>query len=294
MHQKQLSKMHFYRSLLRPLLLLLVFASVLVAVMGFGKNSLRPLSPKIPADVYASGATLSQDDLDNYSWQMFVALNWPATKSGVVPSTLAALPFNPRVWETYIDGTTILERDPSVSLRVNAPFEFPRQLNTDFFLQTGSDLPTIDRFQNFTVNEMVINPTMVEYIVNSGLTTTAGIAQYAQSYEQVEFPDGVIEIKAGWFILPTNFKNQLYKRYYTTTADIFVSAAHSATGSAFTIEGVTVALIALHINHKTPSRPQWTWSTFEHVDLYDGNMHILEPGIEGKKRVIARLGNCDE
>jgi hypothetical protein len=27
-----------------------------------------------------------------------------------------------------------------------------------------------------------------------------------------------------------------------------------------------VALVALHFVYKTPSRPQWIWSTFEHAD----------------------------
>lgn len=244
-------------------------------------SHLAALSPAVPDDVTPAGETLSQDDLDNYSWQLFIAMNWPATESGAVPETMGELPENPRVWETYIDGTTIMERDASVALRVNEPFHLQRQLNTDFFLQTGSDLPSIDRNQNFTVNEMAINPTMVDFIVSNGLTTTAGLENYSQSYAEVLFPTGVIEIKAGWFIVPSNFDAQTVSRYYTTTADVSVSAAHSATGNAFIIESVTVALIALHINQKTPSRPQWTWSTFEHVDLYDGDTPIFVPGVEG-------------
>ena len=32
------------------------------------------------------------------------------------------------------------------------------------------------------------------------------------------------------------------------------------------LTGCAAALVGLHIVYKTPSRPQWIWSTFRHVD----------------------------
>jgi hypothetical protein len=78
----------------------------------------------------------------------------------------------------------------------------------------------------------------------------------------VTFQDGALDIKAAWIDM-TNVQHS--ERYYTRKAWVlnpFVTPP--------TCTQVTVGLVGLHIVRKTPSRPQWIWSTFEQIDNVPG------------------------
>ena len=66
------------------------------------------LSPQPPHDVAAPG---TKDAYDNYSWAMFVALNWPAVRTGApqggkkIGEEMQA----PRVWETFQDPIEVFK-----------------------------------------------------------------------------------------------------------------------------------------------------------------------------------------
>lgn len=75
---------------------------------------------------------------------------------------------------------------------------------------------------------------------------------------------GALELKAAWMPVtdPTNSKWNRYKR----------STAFAYSPETDTCEIVTVALVGLHILHKTTSQPTWVWATFEQVD------NVPDPG----------------
>jgi hypothetical protein len=74
----------------------------------------------------------------------------------------------------------------------------------------------------------------------------------------IEFPTGSIAVKAAWIDV-TDLPPALVKRFYTRTAMV----KHATGGGC---SQTTVGLIGLHIAQKTPSRPQWIWSSFEQKD----------------------------
>ena len=74
----------------------------------------------------------------------------------------------------------------------------------------------------------------------------------------IEFPMGSIAVKSAWIDV-TDLPAPLVKRFYTRTALV-----KRATGAG--CARLTVGLIGLHIAQKTPSRPQWIWSSFEQKD----------------------------
>jgi hypothetical protein len=82
--------------------------------------------------------------------------------------------------------------------------------------------------------------------------------------QPVRFPNGALNIKAAWMDL-THAANPA--RYYARDAFVL----DPATGKSSKIK---VGLVGLHIVQKTPSRPQWIWTTFEHVD----NVPPAQPG----------------
>jgi hypothetical protein len=70
------------------------------------------------------------------------------------------------------------------------------------------------------------------------------------------FKNEALDVKSAW-ILMKDIPNT--ERYYTRTALVL----DPQSGNCST---ATVGLVGLHIVQKTPTRPQWIWSTFEQVD----------------------------
>ncbi|MGY2905625.1 hypothetical protein [Bradyrhizobium sp. URHC0002] len=103
----------------------------------------------------------------------------------------------------------------------------------------------------------------IEYnqIVSQGLYLRANFP----SSGETTFQNGAIDIKAAWMDM-TNVPNP--QRYYTRTAWVMNPFAAPTP----TCSRTTVGLVGLHIVQKTPSRPQWIWSTFEHVDNVPGGI----------------------
>ena len=74
----------------------------------------------------------------------------------------------------------------------------------------------------------------------------------------IEFPVGSIAVKTAWVDV-TGLPAALVKRMYTRPALV-----KNATGGG--CAKTTVGLVGMHIAQKTPSRPQWIWSSFEQRD----------------------------
>ena len=68
---------------------------------------------------------------------------------------------------------------------------------------------------------------------------------------------GSLEFKAAWLQI-SDRDDSKWRKYK-------LSHAYAWDGEEF-CEEVTVALVGLHIIHKTQSNPQWIWATFEHED----------------------------
>jgi len=80
----------------------------------------------------------------------------------------------------------------------------------------------------------------------------------------VPFKPGSTEIKAAWRILTDKDTPAIRSRYYVVpNAQVFDVASGEC-------KPRDIALVGVHIVTKTPERPQWIWSTFEHVDNVPG------------------------
>jgi hypothetical protein len=244
------------------------------------------LSPVLPIDVIkldVKKANFAQADLDNFAWQVFVALNWP-TKNGKVDTQkiIGQDPQATRVWELFTDPITIFKNDtnnPILNLSVpngskllylpkkrieklTGSDDTPVKPHSD--LQAGSNWPLIDQNKNYAIYEIRINDTQTKYIVANHLTSPEGLKDYKKP---IVFPVGSIEVKAAWRILPDDTGKEIKQRYYVRKALISIAKEDSATGAAFQLEA-TVGLVGFHIVYKTKSQPKWIWATFEQVDNY--------------------------
>lgn len=227
---------------------------------------------------------LKEDDqrqFDNWSWQAFVALNWPATKSGApLASSIADAKTigAPRVWESYENMRQVFgeEGDTAACNGVGNPNDPILDVN---HLQATS-LPLIDRRLNFALYDVRMNPTEVDYIRGNGLQTKAGqVKFFADENNQIDFPMGhyddndtrsggspsSIEIKATWRILGPQDKAD---RFYTVDRRVLVPASQNVTGKDMCFPA-KLGMVAFHIMARTTTAgqpPDWIWPTFEHVD----------------------------
>src|SRR4051812_44466538 len=227
------------------------------------------LGPGLPQDVTAARST--QDTYDDFAWQEFIALNWPATKDGKpdLSKIIGQAPEAPRVWDFYTDTTEIFhssslcpDQKASPSFKVLRMFRDTTETGLD--VQAGSSWPLVDQAQNFSPVEIVVNDVQKGYIAGNGLTTPAGLKKYIE-HNTIVFPNGSMEVKAAWRLFPANTDPKILARYHTKQAVICVGSQQSENGQAFSVKG-TVGLVGLHIVHKTHNQPRWIWSTFEQVD----------------------------
>jgi len=232
----------------------------------------------------AKTSSFSQAEFDNFAWQVFVALNWP-TKDGKVDTQkiIGEAPQAARVWELFTDPITILKNGannqilnlsvPKESKLLYLPKKRIEKLVGSYYdsdelqndLQAASSWPLIDQNRNFAIYEIRLNDTETNYITANHLTNSQGLKDYKRP---ISFPDGSIEVKAAWRILPDNTSKEIKQRYHVRKALIAISKEYSATGAAFQME-VNVGLVGLHVVYKTKSQPRWIWATFEQVDNYD-------------------------
>jgi hypothetical protein len=246
-----------------------------------------PAATLVPSDVCIPGSVTGNPIayFDDYSWRAFIALVWPA-KAGVrgTPDATLALTSmgTPRVFETYKadwetfqpNGAAPSAFDSNVSYWTSNPTESPCPLAKpgDFILAPVSKFGNVGLAGVGSLVSVLIsqNGKFVRYIAAFN-RTEFDLIQSNQWYlasklpqnqtpvgANIVFPNGALDVKSAWIDM-TNMPNA--SRYYTRLAWLLdpISAVCSATP-------VSVGLVGLHIVQKTPTRPQWIWSTFEQVD----------------------------
>jgi hypothetical protein len=254
-----------------------------------GKLPPIKLSSKPPFDVTAGSDTSLnglQEAFDVFSWNSFIALNWPAAPDGSPNSAQkpGAAPSgdNDTVWEHWVESSSIIV-PPGQTPSFNPPPEIPaackslakpglrvlRQVGKTPGLLTDANQPfdtgpLIDQSGVYSRFEIRVNQDMFNYILNNRLYSKAGQKAFTPP---VNFPCGrmgaevgAIMVKAAWKIMgPADDPSQ----FHTTQALVYTPDVNG--GSAGSCSLQTAGLVGLHIAHKTSHAPQWIWSTFEHV-----------------------------
>jgi hypothetical protein len=247
----------------------------------------------IPHDVivtlspgYTGLVPRDQKHFDVFSWQSFVALNWPAGPGGAPLPSFAGDPGAPRVWETWADAVEVFDPSGQGACTVGPGQKFLGQMaKNGQVVDPGGDFdeavggPLADRNVNFVLYEKKMSPEEVEYVRAHRLNTPAGqfaadsadtalvfrAGFYARSDSASGGQVGSIEVKAAWRILQPE-RGDDTTRYYTRRGVVYVPARNSVTGRAMCLNA-RVGLVGMHIVHKTRSFfGAWIWTTFEHED----------------------------
>jgi hypothetical protein len=199
----------------------LVFGSLCAFAVGGAPNPSRAadqaivLSPDLPATVAVPqqkpDLTQLQTDFDVFSWQTFVALNWPARSNGT-PNTDVSIgqqsALTQSVWETWKESTEVFKDDGSAPSPWNAPnrtvppecatLTYPDGAKVLSHLAKKPDVlfsstqpfatgPLIDQNGQFARFEISLNRSMFDYIVGNVLYNTRGQQAFAKAGKEVGF-----------------------------------------------------------------------------------------------------------
>jgi hypothetical protein len=263
------------------------------------------LSPAIPGDVNVTAQTVSidtfQPDFDVYSWNTFIALNWPPGPdgSGDPAKTIGQKGDNDTVWAHYRDVVEVF-LPGGAKPSWNGPETVPAECKAGFapgvriISQVGktptvlTDVsqpfntgPLIDQNGIYTRYEILVNKPMFDYILTNTLYSKAG--QNAFSGD-VTFPcgvlggaEGAIMVKSSWKVVDAAEKS----RFHTEQVLVYTPASQSPKYPASCSKRL-MGLVGLHIAHKTNSGSQWLWSTFEHVDNAPSDADVSSGNLKAK------------
>ena len=230
------------------------------------------LSSDIPNDVCVPDGIFNNTGFFNdYSWKIFIALTWPAKdgQRGVADASKAFNAPGPKVFQTYKGQNEIFFDD---SLITPSPWNQYDNMNPCGIRPEFGQLVLASYSKFSNLGQAGFGQTLTGPLACQNGTYT----MYLTSFDQLEFndivgkklylkknltsditfPTGSIDIKTSWIDM-TGIVNK--DRYYTTTAIVMDPVSGSCSKKL-------VGLVGMHIVHKTPSRPQWIWSTFEQVD----------------------------
>jgi hypothetical protein len=267
------------------------------------------ISSQMPADVCIPSNFNSNPIafFDDFSWRSFVAMVWPVQQGmrGVPDASKIIGSPGPLVFETFKAEWEVFQPSPDGSSPPSPPSAwesydgqnpcptsrgsavgFSPDLTYPIFgsasLKVGFGdvvLASFSKFGNLGQAAgfgSLVGPLPAQNGVYTRYSTYFNQIEYNQILSQglylranfpssgaTTFQDGAIDIKASWMDM-TNVPNP--QRYYTRTAWVMNPFAAPTP----TCTQTTVGLVGLHIVRKTPSRPQWIWSTFEHVDNVPG------------------------
>ncbi|MFZ2406312.1 MAG: hypothetical protein WAW41_14320 [Methylobacter sp.] len=251
------------------------------------------ISSTIPLQVPPRPAGLSPTDsrpyFDVFSWETFLALNWPAKQGArgvpVQPNKpsvfLKASNTTPLVWGSYKEayelfGTGTKTPTPWSSFdvpvdpcgtaapsikrltKVTKPDNLVDEVNQAF------SYPLIDQNKNYVYAEVRFNQSYYDYVLNNGYYLLKNLAVGQRSKTGIVMPasaapntPGAMMLKASWRQLIKGKDD--FSRYYVVNAQVL-------NPDTKTCSTQTMGLVGFHIGYKLAEFPQWIWSTFEQVD----------------------------
>ncbi len=292
--------------------------AITAQIANAGDNSNNDLTWKLPPDIVEPNKITTkslQYAFDVFSWESFIALNWPATKKGMPNKKKMIGKDAITVWEQWPHTTDIfkpggVKPDPWGSpidtqyctnlkkkdLKEKKLLRQIKKVSPNLLILNQEPMdtgPVIDQNGQYLQYEINLGKSMFDYIVDNELYNVEGQQKFDKAGHMVDFASGdrktgktgAIMVKAAWKILD---KKEDRSKFHTVDAVIWNNPAEKGDGTC-RIE--TVGLIGLHIATKTKSAPQWVWSTFEHVDNAPTEATIKEECRDNKH---FSLYNCNE
>jgi hypothetical protein len=230
----------------------------------------------------------SRPAFDRFSWQSFIALNWPAdpTRRGepLEPDNAAIFRHPPdgstTVWGSYKEAFELFDQGdktptpwPSYTIPIPPCGDVAAGTKILVMASKGGTLldgvdeafsfPLIDQFRHYARTEIRFNRAQYDFIRDGKLYLAKNLAARQPVSMPMSKPpniQGAIMLKATWRELTGADDTS---RYYTVRAMVINPAPP---GAPRTCSPRLVGLVGFHIVHKVEPFPEWIWSTFEQVD----------------------------
>jgi hypothetical protein len=256
-------------------------------------------SGNIPLDVTIPSGVTTPDQarpfFDTFSWQSFVALNWPAAAT---PRGTPDQPNNPSVflnaksgaqpvvWGTYKEEFELFDQGrtrptawDSSSIPVNPcggttlnPGQkvFVRYSKGDSVVEIDNEAfsyPLIDQKLNYAVYEVRFNESQYNFVrgADNDPTSWLYLVKNLAGKEPIQMPasstspatQGAMMLKAAWKVLVPGVDDP--SRFYAVSSLVLDPQTNKCATQQ-------VGLVGFHIAQKLKTFPEWIWSTFEQVD----------------------------
>lgn len=245
-------------------------------------NLSAPAATMVPDDVCVPSQVPGLNPInyfDDYSWRTFIALVWPAMigqRGTPDPAQTLSKEGLPLVFETLkADWETFQPNGTSPTVWNDTSVAYmpcPNAKPGEFILSSFTKFGNVGEagVGNLTFVLIAQNGTFVRYlaaynepeftsILSNKWYLAANLPQgRTPPGNPITFPSGSLNVKSSWIDM-RNIPHP--ERYHTRTAWLQDPISGTCGNNP-----VTVGLVGLHIVQKTPSRPQWIWSTFEQVD----------------------------
>jgi hypothetical protein len=272
----------------------------LLPIDGTVRNSILDLGLPCQEDVGTTGQEDVQLDnlqrgFDFYSWRTFIALNSPA---GRTTSILQAKADTPTRWEGMANFKQLLdvmlpaklqppswptdsagmnaERErlmpPECSVVIDHHAEMRDRMIVKMIEESYNEPfktgPLIDQQGHYAIFDILMNRKMFDYITDKIHPLYSQALQAADSDLSVDFPAGndaegdlgAFMLKVSWKILSD--KEIADNNFHMVKALVLTPPVPNAERKCLP---ETLGLIGFHAVHKTVTRPQWIWTSFEHV-----------------------------
>jgi hypothetical protein len=244
-----------------------------------------PPARKPPNDVCGLGN--DPTDFHALSWQIFKFLVWPASQERGIPDTTKRISDKgPTVFEDLKADWEIFREDAERPADwISFPGKAEPCKNHPEIVRGALVLATFNEFGNVTERELgsnfvhvlvaqnqsyvryqaAFNKTVFDAILGNQLYNGGLVAKVGSAPDRTPVPDttlqadGALTVKSAWIELPGPKPIDPSRFHVREKAWI----QNPETGECRMSD---VGLVGLHIAYKSPTRPQWIWSTFEHVD----------------------------
>jgi hypothetical protein len=252
-----------------------------------------------------SGLENLQRGFDFYSWRTFLALNSPDDGTTPIEKAQADTPTkweNMNNFKQLLDVMLPADQQPPIwpatakemneerdrlmpqacrdllktrqDLANDLPNRIIVKMIEESFNEPFKTGPLIDQQGHYAIFDILMNRQMFKYIKDNHLNTKAGQAENADL--AVDFPPGQNDqpAQAGKPAQPAEFGSFMLKVSWKilTPEEIAAKTFHMRKALVLMPPGEkrpcldkTLGLIGFHAVHKTVGRPQWIWTSFEHV-----------------------------
>jgi hypothetical protein len=260
------------------------------SILGSGLPCQENVTPVGQEDV---GLDNLQRGFDFYSWRTFIALNSPADGTSIehaqadmrtrwedmnnfkqLLDVMLPAKLQPPKWPS--DRAAIeterkrLVPKECLDLHNKMPNRTIVKMIEESFNEPFKTGPLIDQQGHYAIFDILMNREMFDYIMQHHLNTKAGQISTANSSLLVDFPPGqnsgatlgAFMLKVSWKILTSDEKAA--KNFHMVDALVLMPPPDDQKAARLCLEE-TLGLVGFHAVHKTVGRPQWIWTSFEHV-----------------------------